>query len=136
MTNQEKKAYLLKYRAADREINDLLREKERTISRLTKITTTISGMPHSCGDGDKMTSGVAKLIELDREIDEKVDALVDFRREIVQHISSIDSHMQRRVLILRYIDGMTWDRIALEMGYVPMQAWRIHGEALSSLKIM
>lgn len=135
MTNQEKKAYLLKYRDADREINDLLLEKEKTMARLTKITATISDMPKGGGDTDKMTSGVDKLISLDKEIDAKVDALVDFRREIVRYISKLDSDNQKRVLRLRYVDGMKWDRIAVEMGYEIRQITRIHGYALANLNL-
>ena len=135
MTNQEKKAYLLRYRTADAEINDMLREKERIMSRLTRMTSSISGMPHGGGESDKLTDGVSKLIDLDKEIDGRVDALVDFRREIEGKISALDSDMQRRLLKLRYIDGMTWERVAVEMGYERRQICRIHGYALMSLNV-
>lgn len=136
MTNQEKKAYLMKYRAADNEINDLLREKEAVMSRLTKVTATISDMPRGGGDSDKVSSGVYKLMELDKEIDAKVDALVDLRKEIIRSISSVDSDTQRRVLKLRYIDGMTWERVACVIGRsVPMTKIKIHMRALEAVEI-
>lgn len=135
MTNQEKKAYLLRYRTADAEINDMLREKERIMSRLTRMTSSISGMPHGGGESDKLTDGVGKLVELDKEIDARVDGLVELRREIEGKISALDSDMQRRLLKLRYIDGMTWERVAVEMGYERRQICRIHGYALMSLNV-
>lgn len=135
MTNQEKKAYLMRYRAADNEINDLLREKERIMARLTKMTSSVSDMPHGPHQPDKLTDGVAAIIELDAEIDRKVDELCEMRQKIIKQIDSIGDDKQRRVLKLRYISGMKWERIAIEMHYDRMQIWRIHGDALSSMML-
>lgn len=133
MTNQEKKAYLQKYRAADDEINDLLREKERIMSRLTRMTSCLSGMPHGGGESDKMTDGVAKVIELEAEIDRKVDALCDFRREVCTYIGTVNDSTLRRILMLRYISGKTWEQIAVTTNYCYMQVCRLHGKALTAM---
>ena len=135
MTNREKKAYLQKYRAADDEINDMLREKERIMSRLTRMTSCLSGMPHGGGESDKMTDGVAKVIELDAEIDSKVDALCDLRREVCANIGTVNDTTLRRVLTLRYISGKTWEQIAVNMSYSYMQICRLHGKALSEINM-
>ncbi len=136
MTNQEKKEYLRRYKAADDEINDLMREKERILSRLTRMTASATGMPHGGGDTDQLTNGVAKIIELEKEIDAKVDKLVELRREIEASIETVDSNIQRRLLKLRYIDGMTWERVAVEMNYSYMQVCRLHGKALNAFKML
>lgn len=135
MTNQEKKAYLQKYRAADDEINDLLREKERIMSRLTRMTNSISGMPHGGGDSDKMTDGIAKVIELDAEIDRKVDALCDFRSEVCTNIETVGDANLRRVLMLRYISGKTWEQIAVEMERTYQWVCILHGRALNKFSV-
>src|SRR5574344_749071 len=135
MTNREKKAYLQKYRAADDEINDLLREKERIMSRLTRMTSCLSGMPHGGGESDKMTDGIAKVIELDAEIDSKVDALCDLRREVCANIGTVGDATLRRILMLRYISGKTWEQIAVEMDRSYMQICRLHGKALSEINM-
>lgn len=135
MTSQEKKEYLWRYKTSDNEIDDLLREKERIMSKLTRMTPSISGMPGNCGGADRVTDGISKLIDLEKEIDKKVDKLVDLRREIVSYIDAVDSSAQRRLLQLRYIHGMTWERVAVEMGYERMQVWRLHGKALAALNM-
>lgn len=135
MTNQEKKAYLQKYKAADDEINDLLREKERIMSRLTRMTSCLSGMPHGGGESDKMTDGVAKVIELDAEIDSKVDALCDLRREVCANIGTVSDATLRRVLTLRYISGKTWEQIAVEMDRSYQWVCILHGRALNKFSI-
>ena len=136
MTSQDKKAYLRQYATADAEINDLLRRKEEIMSRLTRITPTYSGMPGGGGDGDKYTNGVAKIIELEQEMDRRTDDLVDKRREIERCIDATPDAAERRLLKLRYIDDMKWERIALEMSYTQRQVLRIHGNALENLHIV
>ena len=135
MTNQEKKAYLQKYRAADDEINDLLREKERIMSRLTRMTSCLSGMPHGGGESDKITDGVAKVIELDAEIDSKVDALCDLRREVCANIGTVNDATLRRILMLRYISGKTWEQIAVEMERTYQWVCILHGRALNKFYV-
>ena len=134
MDTREKKDYLRRYKAADSEINDLLRQREAIMARLTRVTTSYSGMPGG-GGGDIMTDGVAKLIEVEQEINDRIDALIALRREIEGCIRAVDSSAQRRVLRLRYIEGMTWERVALEMHYERTQVWRLHGRALAALKM-
>lgn len=112
------------------------REKERILSRLTRMTASATRMPHGGGDTDQLTNGVAKIIELEKEIDAKVDKLVELRREIEAGIETVDSSTQRRLLKLRYIDGMTWERVAVEMNYSYMQVCRLHGKALNALKML
>lgn len=134
LTNQEKKEYLRRYKAADDEINDLLRERERVMSRLTRMTPTLSGMPRG-GEKDALAEGMDKLIALDREIGDKVDRLIDLRREIEGYLSTVCNATQRRLLRLRYLHCMSWDRVAVEMGYELRWVYRVHGRALSALTI-
>ena len=135
MTNQEKKQYLLRYRAADAEITDLLLEKERMMSLLTKATSTISDMPGGGGEGDKIGGGIARLMELDEEINKKIDALVDFRKVVESKINTVGDSTLRRILFLRYINGLTWENVAVVMNYGYRQVCRLHGKALSELKM-
>ena len=137
MTNKEKKEYLLRYRTADGEITDLLREKDAVFTRLTHMTAAYGGMPHGPSAGDKMSVGTAKLDELDREIDQCIDALVDLRHEIEGYISEIENANFRRVLRLRYIEGLKWDTIADLMHYDidAKKIYVLHGHALTALKV-
>lgn len=142
MTNQEKKAYLMRYRTADDEINDLLREKERIMARLTKMTSAVSNMPHGPQQPDKLTDGVAAIIELDAKIDRKVDALLDFRQEIETKIAELKDARMERILKMRYLYGYSWNRICVEMAalqtcYGASERWvyLLHGKALSAIDL-
>ena len=105
------------------------------MARLTRVTSAPSGLPHGEAEADRLTDGVAKLSELEEEIDGKIDALIDLRRKINGYIDAIPAEDLQRLLRLRYIDGMKWERIAVEMGIEVRWVYRLHGRALSKLTI-
>lgn len=135
MTAQEKKEYLKSYRCADDEIDDLLRQKEQIMARLTQVTPKYSGMPGG-GDNDAMVDGVERLLEVERAINERVAEAMALRREIETCIDSLASNAQRRLLRLRYIEGLSWGRIGQLMGYDRTWVWRIHEKALKALNVV
>lgn len=137
MTSREKKEYLAKYRAADNEINDLLREKEKLMAILTRTMKALTGMPRGNGESDRLSNGIEKLIELNREIDSKIDRMADMQAEIISCISAIPNDTYRRVLKLRYIEGLKWDSIADIMHYDVdgKRIFSLHGKALLALKL-
>ena len=45
---------------------------------------------HKSSEGDRLGDIVAKLCELDKMIDERVDALVDLRLELESHIEKLE----------------------------------------------
>ena len=105
------------------------------MSLLTKATSTISDMPSGGGEGDKIGGGIARLMELDEEINKKIDALVDFRKVVENKINTVGNATLRRILFLRYINGLTWENVAVVMNYGYRQVCRLHGKALSELKM-
>lgn len=137
MTSKEKKEYLARYRVVDNEINDLLREKEKLMAILTRTTTELTGVPRGNGEKDKLSTGVGKLIELNRKIDEKIDHLANMRAEMVSCIDALPNDTYRRVLKLRYIEGLKWDSIADIMHYDTdgKRIFSLHGKALLALTI-
>ena len=58
-----------------------------------------------------------------------------FRREIGAAIDTVPDARLQELLRLRYIEGMTWERVAVQIDYSYMQVCRLHGKALSQLKM-
>lgn len=135
MTNQEKKRELKKYRSLDQHINSLLVERRMWFDRATKITPNMDGMPQGSGQGDKISSAVIKIVELDQKINDEIDRLIETREKIMGAIKNVDDERFRALLIYRYIDGMTWEQIALETHYSYMQVCRLHGLALEKIML-
>lgn len=134
VTNGEKKAILLEYRAIERRINRLIDEKAAWNAKATATTSSFSDMPRSGGGSDKIQTTVEKIIEIEEKLDHEIDALVDLRNRIEAAAEKLEDGRLRDVMRYRYIDGMKWEQIAVEMHYSYMQVCRLHGKAL--LEIM
>lgn len=132
MTNQEKKEYLLGYQRINQRVNCLLLEQQRWRELATRVSPNLSGMPRGGGGGGTQ-GAVAKIVDLETEINEEIDKLVDERKRIEAAIRKINDPTLRILLEYRYINGKKWEEIALMMGYDYRWALRLHGRALSAV---
>lgn len=83
----------------DKEIIRLHEQIEETEARLQKCTSALSDMPQAKGgNNDKMTDGVAKLIELKQKLNEKVDKACRYRLDCMEKIDRIQDGRLRTIL--------------------------------------
>jgi DNA-directed RNA polymerase specialized sigma24 family protein len=133
VTNREKIDYLKQYKNLDKYINHLLEECERLRTRAEKVTPTLTGMPTG-GDGENQRElAICKLVDLNNEINEKIDQYVDLGCDIQATIDGIGDIHFRQLLTYRYIDGMTFEEIAVCMNYSWKQIHRLHSQALNKI---
>lgn len=76
---------------------------------------------------------MSKIVDLDREIDEDIDALVDFKAEVWEQLDKIADERYKRILWLRYADRKTWRYIALELNFTIRYIHKMHLKALAEL---
>lgn len=78
---------------------------------------------------------MSKIVDLDREIDEDIDALVDFKAEVWEKLDKIADERYKRILWLRYADRKTWRyiAIALELNFTIRYIHKMHLKALAEL---
>lgn len=57
-----------------------------------------------------------KAKRLKRKLSRRVEELLDLLEEINEYIESIDDSLIRQIIILRYINGLTWDQVAAHIG--------------------
>ena len=76
---------------------------------------------------------MSKIVDLDREIDEDIDALVDFKAEVWEKLDKIADERYKRILWLRYADRKTWRYIALELNFTIRYIHKMHLKALAEL---
>ena len=100
----------------------LNREIDRERTRLaqleaaaTSTTSTISGLPHAGTISDK-TAIAAAIADSRAIIEAKISLSVIEYNRLTRYIADIDDSLIRQILKLRYIDGLTWQRIAFEVG--------------------
>ena len=135
MTTKEKKEYLKRYRKIDREVNQLLMEKDEIFSLGTKITPTYSDMPKGTGENNKTQSTIEKLEEQEEKINKKIDLLYEVKEDIEKALHTVEDDTLRVLLRYRYINGLTWEEIAVTMNYDYRWILRLHGKALNELTI-
>lgn len=131
MTAKEVKQWLGRARNIDHEIDNLIREKQRTKDRLTKITQSYES------DGAQMTKDPHKfdrLAELENEIDQQIDELVEAKREIIAVIKQMPDRRERMVLLSYYIGGKTWEQTAVNMNYSFQAVMRTRKKAIMEVE--
>ena len=107
------KEYLSQYRTLDVEINSKLEQVAQLRALAAKVSPS-TGFGAAGGISDRVGKTVAKIIDLENEINDDIDKLVELKREIRQKIKSIDSRMQRTILEEIYFNKRTFAQIAEE----------------------
>ena len=100
-----------------RDIRNLLaREEERLQmlhAKMVSVGMNFSGLPHSeSPDVHRMEDEVAEVMETEERIEEYKTE----KRRIENYINSIDDLHMRYILSLRFIDQMSWRKIARKLG--------------------
>lgn len=132
--NDEKKDYLRGYRRHGRRIKRIEAELEEIRSMKQSPSMNNDGMPH--GSGQKDLSGyVAQLDALEEKLYKEGVEQVKTYKDISWKINQLLDEREKDVLFYRYIKGFDWWKIAEILGYSERHITRIHGEALSHLKM-
>ena len=131
MTSKE---YLLQARFLDASIRTKVEQIESLNDLATSCTAVISDMPRNPNQGgSKMAAAVMKMIALQEEIKNDMIALVNLKREIMDVIKSVSSLELRTILEKRYLSFISWERIAVELGYSIQHTYRLHDMALKEV---
>lgn len=69
-------------------------------------------------------------MDLQAEINEKIDEFVDLQREIMHVIEKVSNEKYQTLLTYRYLSFQEWELIALEMGYSIHHIYKLHNKAL------
>lgn len=118
------------------EINALLEEKKLAFDLACSATAStdkerVTTTRRNCSE-DKFI----RYAEYERQIDSRIDMLYRIKQEIRQAIEQVENPIYRTLLIKRYLNFKTWEKIAEEMNYSYMHITRLHGKALQEVKML
>lgn len=131
------KEFLSQAYRLDQRINSKIEQVSSLNDLATKCTATITGMPHNPNKGnDSMATAVAKIIDLQDEINKDIDALVDLKAEIIRTIKKLPNPEHQIILEQRYLIYEKWEQIALDMGYSIQHIFRMHDAAVSEIELL
>ena len=80
-----------------------------------------------------LSDAIAALEKYAERVNVKWDELIAMREEAKERIGEIADGRYREVLHRRYLQGESWEYIAVGMGYSFRQVTRLHGGALRAI---
>jgi Sigma-70, region 4. len=134
MINKDKIKYLKRFMILDHEIDRKVKEVVHWREMLGKVTAVYTPEPKGGGSIYSKTEDiVAKIVDLEQEINNDVDKLIGIRQEISPIIEAVDDDRERLLLQYRYLDGRTFEWIAAGMNYSWRWVHKLHNKALNSI---
>ena len=99
------------------------------------------GQPHGTGKSDPVGNQAAKIADQIQKLEikqlKKRGELWLKRAEIIETIGLVQDEVLNRLLWLRYVQGVSFEEVAVDMHYSYRHVTRLHGEALQRVeKIM
>ena len=131
------KAYLRRIELLDAHITNKLNDLETLRTMVTKITATITPVAVSgSGSQDKLGDAIAKIVDLQNEINHKVKKLIDAKMEVSAVLEKLQEPDHVKVLHKRYIEYKPFEQIACEMCCTYRNVCYIHGKALQEVSAL
>ena len=124
------KEYLNQAYWLDRRINSKLEQLSSLRDMATKTTSIMSDdVVSRTRNVHSMQDVIAKIIDIQAEINADIDRLVDLKREIGETIRRVEDPRQRTVLEYRYLCYMRFTKIAevLNYGESTIRVWHQKG---------
>jgi DNA-directed RNA polymerase specialized sigma subunit len=129
------KEYLQQYRDAVRRAaaaQDHLDELRSMATRITPNYSSEGGGTHHTGD--KLGAAVARIMDAESRVSDELEMLEATEREVVKTINGVQDGTLSTLLYERYINGKTWEQIAVLMNYTYRRVTQLHGKALNAVK--
>jgi DNA-directed RNA polymerase specialized sigma subunit len=126
------KEYLSRLRTLEIRMTSSANEIENLTNIATSITSAInSDGIHTTGTtSDKLGNCVARIVDIQREINADVDEYSRLRKETIDLIDELPTVKHRELLRMRYVGNMTFEQIAIAMDMSWRHTVRLHGYAL------
>lgn len=120
-------------------LNKMINNKLSEISQLREISVSISAIGNdekvqTSPNFDKIGTAIAKIDELENNLDKMIDEYLVKRERIIAQIDTMEEESVYQILFSRYIEKKTFEKIATEMEYSWRQIVRLHGKALQQFE--
>lgn len=123
-------------------LNELINSHIREVEQLRLVSTSLPGTDFSQErvqggnlPGDRIPNIIAKIVDLEAQINQEIDSFIDLKKEVHDAIESVKSPDQRLVLRCRYVEFLTWEKTAECLNYSIKQIHRIHSAALQNIVV-
>lgn len=134
MNRKAVKKYLSKIKELDKEIDCLILEKESYRMLAEKTTVSLKTNPAKNFENEsKVEKWVVMIADAEKEIDERIEELVELKNKIRKQILQIENPLLKKVLILRYIHFFKYQKIADSMQIDISTVFKYEKKALDAM---
>lgn len=123
-------------------LNEIIDSHVRELEELRLLSTSlpVRDFSHQINQvanlsSDRISSIVGRIIDLENQIKREIDEFLELKQDIHDAIEGVENLDQKLVLRYRYIEFLTWEKIAERLHYSLRQIHRIHSAALENIKI-
>lgn len=124
------------------QISRLDRMVKNKLSELAELKTMALGVGalndgervQTSGDKDRLGNAVARIVDMEKEIDELVDQFVDLKKDILQMLSMLENQKHKQILFKKYFEYKSIYTIADELGMSDRGCKKAHKRALEEFK--
>lgn len=135
MTYEEKKAWLGRYREAEKKYNRLSERLAEAQTATRRITQNINAVPGGAGDGQNLARAVEREEEAERKAYAQRAVCDTLFEEIDEALEQLEDHRDYCILREYYLNLQTWEQIAARMNISPRWLHQLRAHAIEQLNI-
>ena len=114
-----------------------IRAKKETAAALYELATSVPGIDTTTLKVQTSSRSeneiINKYLDLERELKKDIAALLEKKEVVYKKLQVLDG-LEKDIMQLRYIGGLSWDEIADKINVSSRHVYRIHDKALEKLK--
>ena len=114
-----------------------IRAKKETAAALYELATSVPGIDTTTLKVQTSSRSENKIInkylDLERELKKDIAAVLEKKKKIYKDLQILCG-LEKEIMQLRYIGGLSWDEIADKVNISSRHVYRIHDKALEKLK--
>lgn len=127
--------FLQQIERADTMIDSKLGELYRLRCLATSVTVpTDREAIQSSGVSDKVGNIVAKIVDLENEIDGMIDGYIDTRNKCISVIEMLTNSLQYKIIHMHYVQYKKYSEIEEELNYSHTWVMEVRKEALKEIE--
>lgn len=114
-----------------------IRAKKETADALYELATSVPGIDTTTLKVQTSSRSeneiINKYLDLERELKKDIAAVLEKKEVVYKKLQVLDG-LEKDIMQLRYIGGLSWDEIADKVNISSRHVYRIHDKALEQLK--
>lgn len=128
------KDFLRQIKKLDKMIENKLAEVQQWKDVANNTTANLTGeRVQSSGNPHKIADAIGRYIDLEREITQDIDKLIEIKKDVIGVIEQLNA-TEYDVLHKVYVQGFTFDEVAIACKHTTSWATTVHGRALKHVQ--